>query len=169
LTGSSGDYVAKIWDLTSMNKLLRPVKEFKPFPGHQVRALSFSPDQNSSMFLCCCANNQAAIYSRDGSKIKTTVRGDMYIQDMANTKGHVASITGGMFHPKQADIFLTSSLDGSVRQWDLNAKLYGMDQNLPQRDVLKTKDNRGLKVGVKACTYNHKGEMIMAGCLDGSI
>lgn len=93
----------------------------------------------------------------------------MYIQDMANTKGHVASITGGMFHPKQADIFLTSSLDGSVRQWDLNAKLYGMDQNLPQRDVLKTKDNRGLKVGVKACTYNHKGEMIMAGCLDGSI
>lgn len=115
LTGSSGDYVVKIWDMNTMNKQLRPTKEFKPFPGHQIRALSFSPDQNASMFLCCCANNQARLYSRDGTKLKTTVRGDMYIQDMANTKGHVASITGGMFHPKDAEVFLTSSLDGSVR------------------------------------------------------
>lgn len=80
----------------------------------------------------------------------------MHIQDMANTKGHVASMTKGMFHPKQADIFLTLSLDRSGDNGILNAKSNGIDQNLPQRDVLITKDNRGLKVGVKACTYNHK-------------
>ena len=93
----------------------------------------------------------------------------MYILDMANTKGHVAAITGGMFHPKNAELFVTSSLDGSVRLWDYNAKLYGMDQNLPQIQVIKAKDQKGLKVGVNTCSYNHKGELVMAGCLDGSI
>lgn len=121
ITGSSGDYIVKIWDMNTMNKGLRPYKEFKPFDGHPIRSLSFSPDSNATMFLCCCANNQARVYSRDGQKLKTTVRGDMYIQDMMNTKGHVASITGGQFHPKNQDLFITSSLDGSVRQWDMKA------------------------------------------------
>ena len=39
----------------------------------------------------------------------------MYIQDMANTKGHVAAITGGMWHPKEDNLFITASLDGTVR------------------------------------------------------
>jgi WD40 repeat protein len=121
LTGSSGDYTVKIWDMNTMNKGLRPYKDFRPFDGHPVRSLSFSPDSNASMFLCCCGNNQARVYSRNGEKLKTTVRGDMYIQDMMNTKGHVASITCGQFHPKNQELFITSSLDGSVRQWDFNA------------------------------------------------
>jgi WD repeat-containing protein 70 len=66
LTGSSGDYTVKVWDMTTMNKGLRPYKEFRPFDGHPVRSLSFSPDTNASMFLCCCGNNQARVYSRDG-------------------------------------------------------------------------------------------------------
>jgi hypothetical protein len=57
LTGSSGDYVVKIWDMTTMNKSLRPYKEFRPFDGHPVRALSFSTDVDASKFLCCCGNN----------------------------------------------------------------------------------------------------------------
>ena len=83
---------------------------------------------------------------------------------MGNTKGHVASITAGQFHPKVKELFITSSLDGSVRQWDINTQLYGVDQNLPSIDTIKTKDIKGLKTGVLTCTYNHKGEMIMAGC-----
>jgi WD40 repeat protein len=46
---------------------------------------------------------------------------------MLNTKGHVASITAGQFHPKTKEVFITSSLDGSVRQWDINSELYGVD------------------------------------------
>ena len=66
LTGSSGDYVVKIWDMNTMNKSLLPYKEFRPFDGHPVRSLSFSCDTEASMFLCACANNQARVYSRDG-------------------------------------------------------------------------------------------------------
>ena len=36
VTGSSGDYTVKIWDMNMMNKQLRPNKEFKPFPGYPV-------------------------------------------------------------------------------------------------------------------------------------
>jgi len=46
---------------------------------------------------------------------------------MANTKGHVASITSGMFHPKQKNIFVTCSLDSSIRIWDVNGKKYGVE------------------------------------------
>ena len=80
LTGSDGDYIVKLWDMDHMNNLLKPFKTLKPFDGHPVHSLSFCPDKNASMFLCCCGNNQARIYrSSDGSKFKTTVRGDMYI------------------------------------------------------------------------------------------
>ena len=82
--------------MNSMNKSLRAFKDFKPFDGHPVRALSFSSDTNATMFLVCCGNNQARIYSREKvQKLKTTVRGDMYIFDAANTKGHLAAITSG--------------------------------------------------------------------------
>lgn len=51
----------------------------------------------------------------------------MYIQDMANTKGHVAAILDGKWHPKEKNIFMTSSLDGSVRIWDVTSKPVGID------------------------------------------
>ena len=46
---------------------------------------------------------------------------------MANTKGHVASLTDGMWHPRENNIFITSSMDCSIRIWDLNSKPVGID------------------------------------------
>jgi WD40 repeat protein len=119
------DYHLKIYDFDTMNQNLRPFKDFKPFDGHPVTALSWCP--SSSHFLVCCPNNQARIYSFDGVKKQTTVRGDMYLHDMANTKGHIAAILDGKWHPKNDNLFLTSSSDGTIRQWDLNSKPVGMD------------------------------------------
>ena len=84
------DFVLKLWDFPGMNRKLKSMREFKPFDGHPVNSLSFDP--KGEKFLCCCGNSQARVYSRDGAKIVTTIKGDMYIQDMANTKGHVAAI-----------------------------------------------------------------------------
>ena len=49
------DYRMKIWDFTTMNRNLKPFKDFKPFDGHPVRTLSFNP--SGTHFLCCCGNN----------------------------------------------------------------------------------------------------------------
>ena len=56
-----------------------------------------------------------------------TIKGDMYISDMSNTKGHVAALTDGQWNPKANNIFMTSSMDSTVRLWDLESKTVGVD------------------------------------------
>lgn len=48
------------------------------------------------------------------------VKGDMYIRDLKNTKGHISGLTCGEWHPKTKETILTSSEDGSLRIWDVN-------------------------------------------------
>lgn len=43
------------------------------------------------------------------------VRGDMYIRDMKNTKGHVTGCTNGVWHPTDKFTAATCSEDGTVR------------------------------------------------------
>lgn len=61
----------------------------------------------------------------------------MYIRDTFNTKGHVSSLTDGMWHPTLKNKFLTSSIDGTIRLWDIESKLVGVDQQLMQERVTK--------------------------------
>ena len=46
---------------------------------------------------------------------------------MANTKGHVAALTDGMWHPTENQFFITSSMDCTIRYWDLESKVIGVD------------------------------------------
>lgn len=48
------------------------------------------------------------------------MKGDMYIRDLKNTKGHISGLTWGEWHPKTKETILTSSEDGSLRIWDVN-------------------------------------------------
>lgn len=60
------------------------------------------------------------IYDRDGLTLGEFVKGDMYIRDLKNTKGHISGLTWGEWHPKTKETILTSSEDGSLRIWDVN-------------------------------------------------
>ena len=60
------------------------------------------------------------IYDRDGLTLGEFVKGDMYIRDLKNTKGHITGLTCGQWHPKAKETILTSSEDGSLRIWDVN-------------------------------------------------
>lgn len=101
------------------------MREFRPYDGHPIRALSFDP--SGTNFLCVTTNQSAKIMTRDGQKVSVTIKGDMYISDTANTKGHTANLTDGMWHPLERQYFITSSLDGTVRYWDIDSKLVGVD------------------------------------------
>ena len=59
---------------------------------------------------------------------------------MRNTKGHIAALTCGQWHPNDDNIFMTSSIDGTVRLWDLQSKPVGIDQQLSQTHVIVAKD-----------------------------
>lgn len=58
------------------------------------------------------------IYDRDGLTLGEFVKGDMYIRDLKNTKGHISGLTCGQWHPSSKETILTSSEDGSLRIWD---------------------------------------------------
>ncbi|GMH20434.1 hypothetical protein Nepgr_022275 [Nepenthes gracilis] len=159
LSGSY-DYTVHMYDFQGMNSKLASFRQLEPFEGHQVRALSWSP--TAGFFLCVTGSAQAKIYDRDGLTIGEFMKGDMYIRDLKNTKGHISGITCGEWHPKTKETILTSSEDGSLRIWDVN-------DFKSQKQVIKPKLARPGRVPVTTCAWNRDGKCIAGGIGDGSI
>ncbi|QRV90933.1 WD domain, G-beta repeat protein [Ceratobasidium sp. AG-Ba] len=66
-------------------------------------------------FLIISGTSQAKLYERDGEEVATFIKGDPYIRDMKNTAGHVGELTACAWHPKEANLFITSSHDSTIR------------------------------------------------------
>jgi len=174
------DGAVRYFDFGGMSEAKESFRILEPVDGHMVQSLSFST--TGGVVLVVCSDSHARIYDRDGSSkpIQTTVKGDMYVRDMQHTKGHTQMLTGGMWHPLRSEQWITSSLDGTVRIWDLNATPVGMDQVLPSVHVLKTLDKRNVCVGGASgrsgglhpccCSYApNDAKIIASGCSDGSV
>ncbi|CAL4933721.1 unnamed protein product [Urochloa decumbens] len=159
LSGSY-DYTVRMYDFQGMNSKLQSFRQLEPFEGHQVRSLSWSP--TSDRFLCVTGSAQAKIYDRDGLTLGEFVKGDMYIRDLKNTKGHISGLTGGEWNPKSKETILTSSEDGSIRLWDVS-------DFKSQKQVIKPKLVRPMRIPVTSCAWDHEGKRIVAGIGDGSI
>lgn len=113
LIAGSLDYTLRMFDFNSMKSDLRSFREFTPSDGHPVLAVSWSPSGDA--FLCVTGSAQPRVYDRDGRLLGECVRGDMYIRDVKNTKGHITSCTAGMWHPVERHTAMTCSEDGTVR------------------------------------------------------
>lgn len=173
------DGQCKYYDFNGMSEAKESFRSLEPVEGHMVQAISFSP--TGGVCLVVCSDSHARIFDRDGSSkpVQATVKGDMYVRDMSQTNGHTQMLTDGMWHPLQPNNWVTSSLDGTVRIWDLNAKPVGMDQVLPSMHVLKTLDKRNVCLGGASgrsgglyptcCAYSPTGALIAGGCSDGSV
>ncbi|GKU86188.1 hypothetical protein SLEP1_g743 [Rubroshorea leprosula] len=159
LSGSY-DYTVRMYDFQGMNSRLQSFRQLEPFEGHQIRNLSWSP--TSDRFLCVTGSAQAKIYDRDGLTLGEFVKGDMYIRDLKNTKGHISGLTCGEWHPKTKETILTSSEDGSLRIWDVN-------DFKSQKQVIKPKLARPGRVPITTCAWDHEGKCIAGGIGDGSI
>ncbi|KAI4350301.1 hypothetical protein L6164_004769 [Bauhinia variegata] len=159
LSGSY-DYTVRMYDFQGMNSRLESFRQLEPFEGHQVRNLSWSP--TADRFLCVTGSAQAKIYDRDGLTLGEFVKGDMYIRDLKNTKGHISGLTCGEWHPKTKETILTSSEDGSLRIWDVN-------DFKSQKQVIKPKLARPGRVPVTTCAWDCEGKCIAGGIGDGSI
>ncbi|EEF35809.1 nucleotide binding protein, putative [Ricinus communis] len=159
LSGSY-DYSVRMYDFQGMNSRLQSFRQLEPFEGHQVRTLSWSP--TADRFLCITGSAQAKIYDRDGLTLGEFVKGDMYIRDLKNTKGHISGLTCGEWHPKSKETVLTSSEDGSLRIWDVN-------DFKSQKQVIKPKLARPGRIPVTTCAWDREGKCIAGGIGDGSI
>lgn len=160
VVSGSYDYSVRMYDFQGMNAKLQSFRQLEPSEGHQVRTISWSP--TADRFLCVTGSAQAKIYDRDGLTLGEFVKGDMYIRDLKNTKGHISGLTCGEWHPRTKDTILTSSEDGSLRIWDVN-------DFKTQKQVIKPKLARPGRVPVTTCAWDREGKRIAGGIGDGSI
>uniref|UniRef100_A0A3B4DAY6 WD repeat-containing protein 70 n=1 Tax=Pygocentrus nattereri TaxID=42514 RepID=A0A3B4DAY6_PYGNA len=154
------DYDVKFWDFAGMDAALQAFRSLQPCECHQIRSLQYSI--TGDVILVVAGNSQAKVLDRDGFQVLECVKGDQYIVDMANTKGHTAMLNSGCWHPKIKEEFLTCSNDGTVRTWDLNSEK-------KHKSVFKPRSLQGKRVTPTCCTYSRDGKLIAAGCQDGTI
>ena len=142
---------------------------FKPFMtivevcgGNPLTELQFSSSGDS--FLIASATYQLLIYSRDGNLLSETVRGDPYLRDYKKTKGHTAAITGCQWHPLDKNVFMTTSVDSTIRIWHKDKCRGGNTAVISVKPKIA-----GSRSPVTAACYTPDGLKIIAGMQDGSI
>lgn len=135
---------------------------------HPIHYVEFNPNSPSQV-LVISATPQAKIFSRDGEELREFVKGDMYLRDMHNTKGHISAITTGAWHPTNKDLCVTAGTDSTLRIWDINMPL-------KQKEVIVHKSRvagsagRTRMTAVKWGTPIQGGKnLLVAAALDGSL
>lgn len=176
VTGST-DCTLKLHDFASMTPTtLRAFKSVDPSATkastnsetHPIHHVEFNP-LSGGTFLCVSANPQAKIMSRDGDILAEFVKGDMYLRDMHNTKGHVSEITTGTWNPVDRNICITAGTDSTLRIWDVNFKR-------SQKEIIVHKSRAAGSAGRTRMTAVAWGSpmqggnnVLVAAALDGSL
>lgn len=165
VTGSY-DYAVKIYDFGGMDSRHRAFQSIEAQENHMVVSVSHSP--SGDRFIVATGSCQPKVYDREGKELMKFVRGDMYLRDLSNTKGHTMEVTGVQWHPTEKEIVLTCSLDGSLRIWDLQGETtFG---TLINKHVLKVRAITGAnRLGVTSCCYSPSAMKVIGGAADGSV
>ncbi|KAK1250128.1 hypothetical protein MKX08_010131 [Trichoderma sp. CBMAI-0020] len=177
LASASLDCTVKLHDFASMTPTtLRAFRSVDPFvskrtaasaEAHPIHLVEFNP-LSGGAFLCVCAHPQARIMSRDGDILTEFVKGDMYLRDMHNTKGHISEITTGTWHPTDKNLCVTAGTDSTLRIWDINNKR-------SQKDVIVFKSKAAgsagrTKMTAVAWKVSAQGSnVLVSAALDGSL
>jgi WD40 repeat protein len=128
LISGSMDCTLKFHDFASMTPTtIRAFKSVDPtatknsanVETHPVHQVLFNP-LSANHVLVATALPQAKIISRDGETLAEFAKGDMYLQDMHNTKGHISEVTTGTWHPTDRNLCVTAGTDSTLRIWDIN-------------------------------------------------
>lgn len=157
----SVDYEVSFWDFAGMDSSLRSFRTLQPAENHPIRSLHYS--NTGDLLLVISGASQAKVIDRDGFEKLETIKGDMYITDMARTKGHTGTLLAGSYNPQVKEEFLTTSADGTVRTWDF------WREGKSHKQIIKCRAQNGLKTSPTAVCYNYEGKVIACGCSDGSI
>ncbi|MCL4120801.1 UNVERIFIED_CONTAM: hypothetical protein GTU68_041924 [Idotea baltica] len=160
LVSGSIDYDVKYWDFQGMDLAKEAFRSFRPSDGYPINSVEYSC--TGDKVLVVSGSVQAKVYDRDGVEVYECVRGDMYLHDMAKTKGHNSGLTDGKWHPKNKEEFLTSGRDGTCRIW-YTTRVF------QQIYVIKPRASNGLKTHPTTCNYSRDGLLVASGCDDGSI
>lgn len=155
------DYEMKFWDFAGMDVSLQSFRSIRPCECHPIKQLQYS--STGDTILVVSGNNRAKVLDRDGFEKMECSKGDPYLLDMANTKGHAAMLNSGCWHPKTREEFMTCSNDCTVRLWDVTM------EGKKHKQCLKPRTQQGRKVIPTTCAYSKDGRWVATACQDGSI
>jgi WD40 repeat protein len=177
LISGSIDCTLKLHDFASMTPTtLRAFKSIDPSATkisansetHPINHVEFNP-LSGGTFLCVSAHPQAKIMSRDGEVLAEFVKGDMYLRDMNNTKGHISEVTCGTWNPVDKNVCVTAGTDSTLRIWDVNHRR-------EQKEVIVHKSRAAGSAGRTRMTAVAWGSpsqggnnVLIAAALDGSL
>jgi WD40 repeat protein len=176
VTGST-DCTLKLHDLSALTPTtIRAFKTVDPFQtkpsaateSHAIHQVVFSP-HSGGQFLVITANPQARLFNRDGEMVAEFMKGDMYLRDKLQTKGHTSEVTCAAWHPTNRDRFVTAGTDSTVRIWDVNKRF-------KQEQVVVHKSKAAGSAGMTRMTAIAWGgapegnsSIIVSAALDGSL
>lgn len=131
------------------------------------------PSPTGASWIVGTTSSQPKVIDREGSAtLFNFVKGDNYVTDSSNTKGHTAPVTGVGFHPLIKDICFTCSRDGSIRQWDVSGRGKTVFQKwlVCQKVIGKCKNDKGQRTQITSNIGIHpNGRKIVVGTSCGSI
>lgn len=176
ITGST-DCSLKLHDFASMTpSTIRAFKSVDPSAKkqaaaqdtHAVHYAAFNP-LSPTHVLVVPASAQPRILSRDGDTLTEFVKGDMYLRDLHNTKGHISEVTSGSWCPSDYNLCATAGSDSTVRIWDANV-------GRSQKEVIVHKSRVAGSAGRTKMTAVAWGspkqggsDVLVAAALDGSL
>jgi WD40 repeat protein len=160
------DYNILFWDFPNMTQNYRHFRTLQPIEGQPIQTCSF--DNKGTKIFVCGRSPKPKLLTRDGKEIIEFVRGDMYISDVAFSRGHISTVTSGYWHPTDENILITSSMDSTIRIWDVNSGPFGIEAQLANLKCIRCKNSKGLKTGVFRCKVSPDATLIAAACEDGS-
>ncbi|MCJ1362473.1 hypothetical protein MMC16_001576 [Acarospora aff. strigata] len=177
LISGSNDCTIKLHDFASMTPTtLRAFKSVDPTvtkassnsETHPVYHAEFNPISPGQV-LVISATPQAKVFSRDGEVLTQFVKGDMYLRDMHNTKGHVSEITTGTWHPTDKNLCVTAGTDSTLRIWDVNMKRAQKEVIVHKSRVAGSAGRTRLTAVVWGSPVQGGNNVLVGAALDGSI
>ncbi|KAL8804562.1 MAG: hypothetical protein Q9182_002477 [Xanthomendoza sp. 2 TL-2023] len=177
LITASTDCTVKFHDFASMTPTtLRAFKSVDPTATktsassetHPVYHVEFNPVSPSSI-LVISAIPQAKILSRDGEPLAESVKGDMYLRDMHNTKGHISEITTGTWHPTNRDLCVTAGTDSTLRIWDCSVRMRQKDIIVHKSRVAGSAGRTRMTAVSWGSSPQGNSSCLVAAALDGSL
>jgi WD repeat-containing protein 70 len=154
LVSAAADAVLRQWEFNAMDRRLLSSRESEPLGSAPVISARFSG--TGGRLLCAGGLTVARMLDREGNPLLESCPGDMYIVDMARTKGHVAQLRDARWMSDEPDRFATVAGDGTLRLWDAVAATAPMsvfDGDLPrakQISVVKLRNERGSRANATA-------------------
>lgn len=166
MVGSS-DTSLGLYDFNGMDLSGKPFKIVTVQEGHSIVKVVTS--NTGDRMIVGTTSSQPMVLDRDGREIIEFNKGDMYVTDMARTDGHVSNITSVDWHPLNRDLVLTSSIDGSVRIWNVEKNKTKFDKLCSGKEVYRIKCAMGKRTKVLCAVFSPCGREFACGTVCGSI